>query len=159
MTGCREFFSDLNANVHGYVKFGDSSGMDTRGIRSVILVAKNDEHQLLTEVFYIPVVRNSIISLGRLDANGSRVEIKDGVMHIWDRQQLLLSKEARGSNFLYILYAKVEQPLCLAACRDDEAWRWNEHFGHLHSEALRQLGTKRMMRGMPNVDHVCRRQP
>jgi hypothetical protein len=50
MTGCRVFFSDLNTNVHGYVKFGDSSGMDTRGIRSVILVAKNSEHQLLTEV-------------------------------------------------------------------------------------------------------------
>jgi hypothetical protein len=76
--------------VRGSVKFGDSSGVDIRGIGSVILAAKNGEHQLFTKVFYISALRNSIISLGRLDANGSRVEIKDGVMRIWDRQQLLL---------------------------------------------------------------------
>jgi hypothetical protein len=44
--------------------------MDIRGIRSAILATKNGEHRLFTEVFYIPVLRNSIISLGRLDANG-----------------------------------------------------------------------------------------
>jgi hypothetical protein len=90
MTGRWEFFSDLNTNVRGSVKFGDS-GVDIGGIGSAILVAKNGEYRLLTEVFYIPALRNSIISLGRLDANGSRVEIKDGVMRIWDRQQLLLA--------------------------------------------------------------------
>jgi hypothetical protein len=31
---------------------------------------------------YIPTLRNSIINLGQLDKNGSRVEIKDGVMRI-----------------------------------------------------------------------------
>jgi hypothetical protein len=82
------------------------------------------------------------------------VAIKDGVMRIWDREQLLLAKVARGSNFLYILNAKVEKPLSLAARRDDEAWRWHKHFGHLHFEALRQLDTKTMVRGMSNVDHV-----
>jgi hypothetical protein len=85
MTGRREVFLDLNTNVHDSVKFGHSSGVDIRGIKSVILAAKNDEHQLLTEVFYITALCNFIISLGWLDANGSHVEIKDGVMHIWDR--------------------------------------------------------------------------
>jgi transposase InsO family protein len=47
----------------------------------------------------------------------------------------------------------VVQPLCLAARQDDESWRWHERFGHLHFEALNQLG-KEMVRGTPCVDHV-----
>jgi transposase InsO family protein len=49
---------------------------------------------------------------------------------------------------------QVAQPLCLATCRDDEAWCWHERFGHLHFEVLKQLGKKEMVRGMPCVDHV-----
>jgi hypothetical protein len=58
------------------------------------------------------------------------------------------------SNRLYVLHAEVAQPLCLAARRDDAAWRWHECFGHLNFEALSQLGAKEMVRGMPHIDHV-----
>jgi hypothetical protein len=51
----------------------------------------------------------------------------------------------------------VAHPLCLVACRDDEAWRWHERFGHLHFEALKQLGKEEMVRGMPCIDHVEQR--
>ncbi|CAO2193121.1 unnamed protein product [Urochloa humidicola] len=154
MTGRREFFSDLDTDVRGSVKFGDSSAVEIKGVGSVTLLAKTGEHRLLTGVFYIPALRNSIISLGQLDENGSRVEIADGVLRIWDCRQRLLAKVARGSNRLYILHAEVAQPLCLAARCDDEAWRWHERYGHLHFEALRRLGTKEMVRGTPCVDHV-----
>ena len=60
----------------------------------------------------------------------------------------------RGSNRLYVLHVQVVHPLCLAARRDDEVWRWYERFGHLHFEAMKQLGKKEMVRGMPCVDHV-----
>ena len=59
--------------------------MEIKGVGSVVFTAKSGEHRLLTGVYYIPALRNSIISLGQLDENGSRVEIKDGVMRIWDR--------------------------------------------------------------------------
>jgi transposase InsO family protein len=48
----------------------------------------------------------------------------------------------------------VAQPVCLAARRDDDAWRWHERFGHLNFEALKQLGNKEMAQGMPRVEHV-----
>jgi hypothetical protein len=49
---------------------------------------------------------------------------------------------------------QVAQPLCLAACRDDEAWQWHERFGHLHFEALKWLSAKGMVRDMSSFDHV-----
>jgi hypothetical protein len=86
-----------------------------------IFVAVSGEHRLLTGVYYIPVLRNSIISLGQLDESGSRVEIKNGVMRIWDHHRRLLAKVTRGTNRLYVLNLQVAQPLSLAARRDDEA--------------------------------------
>jgi transposase InsO family protein len=99
-------------------------------------------------------LRNSIINLGQLDENGSRVKIKDRVMRIWYRHRCLLTKVTRGTNRLYVLNVQVAQPLCLVARRDDEAWQWHDHFGHLHFEALNRLSVKGMVRGMPSFDHV-----
>ena len=42
------------------------------------ITAKTSEHRLLIGVYYIPALRNSIISLGQLDENGLRVEIEHG---------------------------------------------------------------------------------
>jgi hypothetical protein len=100
---------------------------------------------LLTGVYYIPALRNSIISLGQLDENGSCVEIKDKVMRIWDRHRCLLAKVTRGTNRLYVLNVQVAQPLYLAAHRDDEALQWHKRFGHLYFEALKRLSAKGML--------------
>jgi hypothetical protein len=82
MSGRRELFTELDSDVRGSVKFGDASGVEIKGISSVIFAAESGEHRLLTGVYYISALRNSINNLGQLDENGSRVEIKDGVMRI-----------------------------------------------------------------------------
>jgi hypothetical protein len=143
MTGRWELFTELDFDVRGSVKFGDASGVEIKGVGSVIFAAESGEHRLLTEVYYIPALRNSIISLGQLDESGSRVEIKDEVMRIWDRHRRLLAKVTRGTNRLYALNVQVAQSLYLAARRDDEAWQWHKRFG-----------AKGMVRGLPSLDHV-----
>ncbi|XP_040384200.1 uncharacterized protein LOC107305050 [Oryza brachyantha] len=117
MTGRREFFIELDPSVRGFVKFGNASGVDIKGTGSVIFTTKSGEHRLLTGVYYIPALRNSVISIGQLEEEeGSCVVIKNGVA----------------------------QPVCLAARQDNEAWQWHERFGHLHFEALKWLSTKEM---------------
>jgi hypothetical protein len=95
MTGRREFFTELDSTVRGSVKFGDTFGevkgadqvwehlrCRDQGCRPRHLHAAYGEHMLLTGVYYILALRNSIISLGPLDENGSRVEVHHGVMRI-----------------------------------------------------------------------------
>jgi hypothetical protein len=154
MTGRREFFTELDSDVWVSVKFGDASGVEIKGIGSIIFVAESSEHRLLTGVYYIPALRNSIISLVQLNESGSHVEIKDGVMRIWDRHHHLLAKVTRGTNQLYVFNVQVAQPLCITAHRDDEVWQWHERFRHLHFEALKRLSAKGMVRGLPSFDHV-----
>jgi hypothetical protein len=64
MTGRREFFTELDSNVRGSVKFGDASSMEIKGVSSIIFAVESDELRLLTRVYYITALRNSIISLG-----------------------------------------------------------------------------------------------
>jgi hypothetical protein len=128
--------------------------MEIKGVDTVIFVIKSDEHRLLTGVYYILALRNSIISLGQLDENGSHVEIKDGVMRIWDRHRRLIAKVIRCSNRLYVINVQVAQPLGFTVRQDDETWQWHERFGHLHFEALKQLSAKEMVQGLPSLDHV-----
>jgi hypothetical protein len=154
MTGRREFFTELDSSVRGSVKFGDASDVEIKGVGSVIFTAKSGEHRLLTGVYYIPALRNSIISVGQLDENDSRVMVEHGVMKIWDRQHRLIAKVTRDANRLYVLHMQVAQPFCLTARRDDEAWQWHERFGHLYFEALKWLSAKEMVRGLPCLDHV-----
>jgi hypothetical protein len=63
MTGRREFFTELDSSVRGSVEFGDASGVEIKGADSVVFTAASGEHRLLTGVYYIPALRNSIISL------------------------------------------------------------------------------------------------
>ena len=77
-------------------------------------------HHALTDVYYIPQLHSSIISIGQLDERGSEVLIKDGVLRIRDREQRLLAKVKRSLSWLYLLDLTVEQPVCLAARHIEE---------------------------------------
>jgi hypothetical protein len=64
MTGRRELFSDLDTTVCGSVWFGDASKVEIQGVSSIVFQAKNGDHRVLHGIYFIPALRNSIMSLG-----------------------------------------------------------------------------------------------
>ena len=84
MMGSKVAFSELDGNVAGTVKFGDSSRVAIRGRGTIIFRCQNSEHRALMNVYYIPQLRSSIISIGQLDERSSEVLIKDRVIRIRD---------------------------------------------------------------------------
>lgn len=44
--------------------------------------------------------------------------------------------------------------MCLLSKADDVAWLWHARFVHLNFRALRDLGKKSMVEGMPIVDRA-----
>ena len=67
----------------GTVKFGDGSRVAIQGRGTIIFSCQNDEHRALTDVYYIPQLRSSIISIGQLNERDSEVLI----LRIRDREQ------------------------------------------------------------------------
>ena len=64
MTGSKAAFSELNDDVTGTVKFGDGSRVAIQGRGTIIFRCQNSEHCVLTDVYYIPQLCSSIISIG-----------------------------------------------------------------------------------------------
>jgi hypothetical protein len=62
------------------MKFGDGSTVEIHGVGAVTIAGKNQEHRVLTEVYYIPSLKCNIVSLGQLEEAGCRVEIDKGVL-------------------------------------------------------------------------------
>ena len=58
--------------------------MAIQGRGTIIFRFLNGEHHTLTDVYYIPQLRSSIISIDQLDERGSEVLINDGVLRIMD---------------------------------------------------------------------------
>jgi len=104
MSGRREIF-ELDTTVRGTVKFSDASRMEIQGVGSVVFQAKNGEYRVLHGVYFIPALRNSIMSLGQLDEAGSKVEIEHGVLRIWDECKRLLAKvkSAAATAFTFFI--------------------------------------------------------
>ena len=64
MTGSKVSFSELDDDVTGTVKFGDGSRVAIQGHGTIIFRCQNGEHRALTDVYYIPQLRSSIINIG-----------------------------------------------------------------------------------------------
>jgi hypothetical protein len=103
MTGWCDVFSHLDRAVRGSVKFSDGSVVAIQGCGTVIISRRNGEQKALDEVYYIPKLRNSIISVGQLDEIGSTTHIKDGVLRIRDRESRPLAMVPRSGKRLYML--------------------------------------------------------
>ncbi|XP_066351320.1 uncharacterized protein [Miscanthus floridulus] len=104
------------------------------------------------DVYYIPKLCSSIISIGQLDVHGCEVLIKSGILKIRDQELYLLAKVKRSRNRLYLLDLKVEQSVYLAARHTEEPWLWHARFGHLNFDALGWL--EKIVRGLPHIKHV-----
>lgn len=75
---------------------------------------------MLHNVYYIMALRNSIISLKKLDNGGSRVEIdRENSLNLGPTRE----STRQGLNHFYVLHLELEvvRPLYLATRRDDEA--------------------------------------
>ena len=101
MTGCKEKFLELEYDVQGSVKFGDGSNVEICGQRYVLFEGLTGEHRILTGVYYISRLRNNIISVGKLDENGCKVDIENGVMTIFDNLRNVRACVSHAEHALY----------------------------------------------------------
>ena len=118
-----------------------------------MMEGKNKEHKVLTKVYYIPRLKINIISLGQLEESGCKITLEDGKLCIFDRERVLLARVLR-KNKLYTLKLDLAAPVCLLSKTDDIAWLWHGRYGHMNFRSLRELGLKKMVDGVPLIDHV-----
>ncbi|GJT92204.1 uncharacterized mitochondrial protein-like protein [Tanacetum coccineum] len=101
MTGNYSYFSELNENIIGRVRFGDGSCVSIKGKGSILFQGKNGEQKLLKDVYYIPALRSNVISLGQATISGYDISIRGDFLTMRDSWGSLLIKVPRSANRLY----------------------------------------------------------
>ena len=124
----------------------------------VIQGRHQQSHKVLTDVYYIPKFRSNIVTLGQLEEKGFKVVLENGKMCVYDQGRALLISAPRTTNRLYTVKLNLTEPICLLAKSEELAWRWHARYGHLNFRALRDLGSRGMVTGMPIVnkaEQIC----
>jgi hypothetical protein len=111
----REVFSELDTSVHGFVKLADDSSVQIEGRGTILFTYKNGEHLTLSEVYYIPRLCSSIVSLRQLDEVGYDTHIRHRWLRLRDPDGRLLARIPRNRGRLYIIHLTLARPVCLAA--------------------------------------------
>ena len=57
-----------------------------------------------------------------------------------------------SKNRMFVLNNKIDMAKCLKACVKDSSWLWHLRFGHLNFGALKLLGQKDMVYGLPSIN-------
>jgi hypothetical protein len=70
MTSHGVVFSELDWVVQGNIKFRDGSVVNICGKDTVIFSRRRGDHKVLTGMYWIPRLRNSIISVRQMDEGG-----------------------------------------------------------------------------------------
>jgi hypothetical protein len=139
---------------------GDDTVLEAVGkgnIKATMQMGGKLSHATITQVFHVPKMKNSFISVSKLISEGFKVEFdKDGYKVNNARRVVVV--EARRDKNLYLLNVKVcKDTMHIANSLDEGAMLWRERLGHLNMARLKELDA--MVDGMNlkevPLHHVC----
>ncbi|KAD5961160.1 hypothetical protein E3N88_12633 [Mikania micrantha] len=156
MTGNIGMFADLNTDVGGNVRFGDESTVGIKGKGTVLFDCKTGDQFALTNVYYIPALKNNVISLGQLTEGGYEAVMKDNYLRLFDETERLVMKVQRSSNRLYKIALTIGKQVCLAMKLDEDAWVWHARLGHTNFGVLEEMSKRKLVEGMPLIKHPAK---
>ncbi|KAK2426825.1 hypothetical protein QL285_025456 [Trifolium repens] len=156
MCGVKEWFHDLDTSFRETVRLGDDSQMKVVGKGNVKL-QMNGMTQVVTGVYYIPELKNNLLSIGQLQQKQVTVVFKNNGCRVYHQDKGLLMSSQMATNKLYPIIAEAKLA-CLQSTCEDLTNLWHCRYGHLNIKGLVQLQQKEMVKGLPKLDEskqVC----
>ena len=128
-----------------FVTFGDSSKIPVKGKGKILIQLKNGNHDFISDVYYVPDMKNNILSLGQLLEKGYDISMKNLSLSIKDACDNLIANVKMSKNRMFSLNIQHDAMKCLNAIVKDKAWLWHLRFGHLNFSGVKLLSRKNMV--------------
>lgn len=102
MCGDSSLFSEIEEGVKRTVRLGNHTQMKVMGKGSVRLSIQGVSH-LVQDVFYVPDLKNNLLSIGQLQEKGLTVLIKENQCKIYHPTKGLIIQSNMTSNMMFVL--------------------------------------------------------
>jgi hypothetical protein len=89
MCGKRQFFSDFDGTYRHSMKLGNNTRMEVIGKGNIRLEIKGTT-QVIMDVYYVPDLKNNLLSIGQLQERGLIILIKNGVCRLYHPRRGLI---------------------------------------------------------------------
>jgi len=151
MSGNKEWFSELDDQFRHTVKLGNNSKMAVMG-KGNARMKVNGITQVISEVYYIPELKNNLLSMGQLQDKGVTILIQHGKCKVFHPTKGLIIQSKISTNRMFDALATMipKATTCLQVVIEDESYLWHCRFGHVSFKGLRTLQSKRMVNGLPS---------
>ena len=91
MCSYKNMFVELDESMNGHVSFGDSSKIDMTGKGKIFIQLKDRSHKFISNVYYIPEMKNNILSFEQLLEKGYDVHMKNRSLFLRDQKNNLIA--------------------------------------------------------------------
>lgn len=158
MCGTKEWFSEFDSQFRQQVKLGDDRRMQVEG-RGNLRLEINGTTQVITAVYFVPGLKNNLLSVGQLQQKGLRIIFEGDTCEIWHKQQRrLIMHSLMTTNRMFVVTAIVREPKeAMEANQVQNTMEtmeetWHKRFGHLNHNSLLTLAEKAMVEGLPKIN-------
>ena len=132
MCGRREIFIELDSNFRESVKLGNDSSLTVKGKGKVRMEVNGIVH-VITGVYFVPDLKNNLLSIGQLQERGLAVLIQHGKCKIFHPEKGLIMETEMTYNRMFDVLARCppKEQKCLSMMTTDQADLWHCRYGHL----------------------------
>lgn len=176
MCGDKSKFINMEEGVFHSVKLGNDTRMKVGGKGQVKLIINHITY-VINDTYYIPELKNNLLSIGQLQERGLTFVIKNGVCKIFHDEKGLMCESLMTSNRMFPLYEESlhdekrvidedgkdrrKEGVIFKSLYSDEgdlSKLWHDRYGHISATSMGIIQQKQMVKGLPQFtikDSVC----
>lgn len=107
MTGNKEWFFELEENFNRTVKLGNDTRMAVVA-KGSIKVQINGIIQVISNIYYIPELKNNLLSTRQLQEKGLTILIRDGTCKVYHSKRGLIMQTNMSGNRMFFCVCKLK---------------------------------------------------
>jgi hypothetical protein len=154
MCGDRDKFIELDETIKGNVIFADHLKIVIKGKCMILIKLKDGSHQFIGDIYYIPIIKSNILSLGQLLKKGYKIKMENHTLTLLDTHKAMIAKVTMTKNKIFFLNIETDMSKCLKTCVKDETWLWLMRLGHVNFNSLKMMTQNKMLKGILYIIHL-----